>query len=154
MRTLHLILAAALLAGSTIHGADDLADKLKRALEKAKDKVGDIAQSAGRKGREWYNSARDNLRLSRTEYTTRAEKKLAELTSDVDTLKELATTMPEYFKTRVQSLQQHVAYTANEMQTLKSSESDATFRSRRTVFNKTLWTLEAAVEQAQEEAGL
>lgn len=153
MRPLNLILAASLLVGSAVR-ADDLADKLKRALDKATTKVGDLAQSAGRKGREWYGSARENLRLSRPEYTTRAEKKLGQLASDVDALKELATTMPDYFKTRVLSLQQHTAFATAELQTLKASETDAAFRSRRTVFNKTLWTLESAVEQAQEEAGL
>lgn len=155
MKTRLLPLLAVLAVSSVLH-ADDLGDQLKRALEKAKVKVGDMAVKAEQKGREWYYAAKENLRLTRPEYTKRADKKLGQLDADVQVLHEMlnAPGQRDYFKTRVTALDQHVAYAKTEYKTLVDSDSEAMFRARQAGFNKTLWTLEAAVEQAQEEAGL
>jgi hypothetical protein len=156
MKTSLLVLFAALIAGSLVHAEDKLADQLRRAFDKAKVEAKDLAEKANQKGREWYHAAKENLRLSRPEYTKRAEKELGQLEADVLVLREMANApgQRDYFKTRVAALDQHVLYAKNEMKTLQESDSDAVFRARQSVFNKTLWTLEAAVEQAQEEAGL
>jgi len=155
MKTRLATCLAVLAVGSFAH-ADDLSDQLKRALEKAKVKVGDMAVKAEQKGREWYYAAKENLRLARPEYTKRAEKKVEQLDANVLVLHEMLNSpgQRDYFKTRVAALDQHVAYAKTEFDNLKSSESEAIFRARQSGFNKTLWTLEAAVEQAQEEAGL
>ena len=60
----------------------------------------------------------------------------------------------DYFKTRVSALEQHYAFAVKEQETLTAITDDAQFRARQKSFDKTLWTLEAAVAQAQEEAGL
>ena len=155
MKTPLLTLLAVLLVGSFVQ-AEDLGDQLKRALEKAKVKVGDMAVKAEQKGREWYYAAKENLRLTRPEYTKRASKKLEQLDADVQVLHEMlnAPGQRDYFKTRVAALDQHVEYAKAEFKNLDASDSEAIFRARQSGFNKTLWTLEAAVEQAQEEAGL
>lgn len=155
MKTRLLTLLAVLAVGSVVQ-ADDLSDQLKRALEKAKVKVGDLAVKAEQKGREWYYQAKENLRLSRPEYTKRAQKKLEQLDANVLVLHEMLNSpgQRDYFKTRVTALDQHVAYAKTEYLNLEAAETEAVFRARQSGFNKTLWTLEAAVEQAQEEAGL
>ncbi len=156
MKTSLLILLAALLAGSFVQAEETLADQLRRALDKAKVDVKDFAEKANQKGREWYRQAKENLRLSRGEYTKRAEKKLAQLEADTLVLHEMANApgQRDYFKTRIAALDQHVAYAKTELKSLQESDSEPVFRARQSTFNKTLWTLEAAVEQAQEEAGL
>jgi hypothetical protein len=156
MKTRLLTLLTVLAVGSAAYAEDNLADQLKRALEKAKVKVGDMAVKAEQKGREWYHQAKENLRLSRPEYSKRAEKKLEQLEADILVLKEMlnAPGQREYFKTRVTALEQHAAFAKTEYTTLQESNSEAIFRARQSGFNKTVWTLEAAVEQAQEEAGL
>lgn len=155
MKTRLLSLLAVFAAGSLVQ-ADDLGDQLKRALEKAKVKVSEAAVKAEQKGREWYYAAKENLRLTRPEYTKRAVKKLEQLDANVLVLKEMlnAPGQREYFKTRVAALDQHVAYAKDEFKNLEAADTEAIFRARQSGFNKTLWTLEAAVEQAQEEAGL
>jgi hypothetical protein len=157
MKTTAITLITALLMSCLVQAEDNnLADQLRKALEKAKDKLGEAAEKAGQKGREWYHQAKDILRLSRPEYTKRAEKKIEEFDAQVAVLKELSSApgQREYFKTRVVSLQQHLAFAKSEFQTLTLSDTEAMFRARQSTFNKTLWTLEAAIEQAQEEAGL
>lgn len=155
MKTRLLSLLAVLAVGSVVQ-ADDLSDQLKRALEKAKVKVGDMAVKAEQKGREWYYAAKENLRLTRPEYTKRAAKMVEQLDANVMVLKETLNSpgQRDYFKTRVAALEQHVAYAKEEFKSLEAAETEAIFRARQAGFNKTVWTLEAAVEQAQEEAGL
>ena len=146
------------LAQSSFLHADDsnLADQLKRAFDKAKVKLGEAADKAGNKGHQWYHQAKENLKLSRSEYTKRAGKKLGELEDEVAVLKEMsaAPNQRDYFRTRVSALEQHAAYAKTEFKGLEAADTDAMFRARQSIFNKTVWTLEAAVEQAQEEAGL
>lgn len=156
MKTWALSLIAVLVAGTCAHAEDNLADQLKRALDKAKVKLNEAADKAGEKGREWYRQAKDNLKLSRPEYLKRAEKKLSESEAQVAVLKEMSNSpgQRDYFKTRVSALEQHAAFAKSEYASLAAADSEAMFRARQSIFNKTVWTLEAAIEQAQEEAGL
>jgi len=157
MKTFLFSLIAVLALSSSLHAEDgNLADQLRRALDKAKVKLGDVAEKAGEKGRQWYHQAKENLKLSRPEYSKRAEKKLADIDAQVAVLKEIASGagQRDYFKTRVTAIDQHMAYAKNEFITLQAADTEPMFRARQSIFNKTLWTLEAAVEQAQEEAGL
>ncbi len=156
MKTWALSLIAVLVAGTYAHAEDNLADQLKRALDKAKVKLNEAADKAGEKGREWYRQAKDNLKLSRPEYLKRAEKELAESEAQIAVLKEMSNApgQREYFKTRVTALEQHAAFAKTEYASLQGAESEPVFRARQSIFNKTVWTLEAAIEQAQEEAGL
>lgn len=156
MKTAVSTLIAALALGTLVHAEDNLADQLKRALDKAKVKLNEAAEKAGDKGRQWYHKAKENLKLSRPEYTKRADEKLKDSEAQIAVLREMANApgQRDYFKTRVIALEQHLAFAKTEFLNLQAAENDAMFRARQTTFNKTVWTLEAAIEQAQEEAGL
>ncbi|MDB6139119.1 MAG: hypothetical protein JWO94_2191, partial [Verrucomicrobiaceae bacterium] len=81
---------------------------------------------------------------------------LARYTAEIAVLKEQSTGpgQRDYFKLRVQALEQHAAFATAELDRLRLSESEEVFRARQTSFDRTLWTLEAALGQAQEEAGM
>lgn len=145
-----------LVLGGFSHAEDNLGDQLRRALEKAKGKIGEVAEKAGDKGRQWYRQAKENLKLSKPEYLKRAGAKLKDLDERVAVLHEMSSApgQREYFKTRVIALEQHVVFAKGEIQALEASETEAAFRAKQSHFNKTVWTLEAAVEQAEEEAGV
>ncbi|MFO1483309.1 MAG: hypothetical protein U1F71_08055 [Verrucomicrobiaceae bacterium] len=132
--------------------ADDLNEQLRRAAEKLKNEIAKVKDQAEVKGREWYKQAKEHLTTSREEYLKKAGDALTRWKADIDVLKEQGGR--DYFKTRVLALEQHHAYAVKEMETLNAITDEAQFRARQKSFDKTLWTLEAAVEQAQEEAGL
>jgi len=132
--------------------AEDLGEQLRRAAEKFKQELTKVKDQAGVKGRAWYQQAKDHLSTSREEYLKKAGDALTRWKADIDVLKEQGGR--DYFKTRVLALEQHHAYAMKEMETLTALTEDAPFRARQKSFDRTLWTLEAAVEQAQEEAGL
>jgi vacuolar-type H+-ATPase subunit H len=156
MKLVVTTLTAVLALGSILHAEDNLADQLKRALDKAKVKIGEAAEKAGDKGREWYRKAKENLKLSRPEYLKRADQKLKDSEAQIAVLREMSNApgQRDYFKTRVVALEQHLVFAKTEFLNLESAEGEAMFRARQSIFNKTVWTLEAAIEQAQEEAGL
>lgn len=132
--------------------ADDLNEQLRRAAEKLKNEIAKVKDQAEVKGREWYKQAKEHLTTSREEYLKKAGDALTRWKADIDVLKEQGGR--DYFKTRVLALEQHHDYAVKEMETLNAITDEAQFRARQKSFDKTLWTLEAAVEQAQEEAGL
>lgn len=157
MKTFTLTLVALALAGTcALHSEDTVGDRVRRILDKTKDKAVEIAGKVENKGRSWFNAAKENLRLSRPEYTDRAASTLARFSAQIQVLKELSggPGQRDYFRTRVQALEQHAEFARTEFETLKTSESEEVFRARQKSFDRTLWTLEAAVETAQEEAGL
>ena len=135
-----------------LHAEDSLNDQLRRAAEKLKNEFAKVKEQSEVKGREWYKKAKDHLTTSREEYIQQAGTALNRWKADIDVLKEQ--TGREYFKTRVTALEQHHAFAVKELETLASITEEAQFRARQKSFDKTLWTLEAAVEQAQEEAGI
>lgn len=132
--------------------AEDLGEQLRRAAEKLKQELTKAKDQAGVKGRGWYQQAKDHLSTSREEYLKKAGDALTRWKADIDVLKEQGGR--DYFKTRVMALEQHHAYAMKEMETLTALSEEAPFRARQKSFDRTLWTLEAAVEQAQEEAGI
>lgn len=136
----------------SLHAEDSLNDQLRRAAEKLKNEFSKVKEQGEVKGREWFKKAKDHLTTSREEYLTQASTALTRWKADIDVLKDQGGR--DYFKTRVSALEQHHAFAVNELQTLTAITDEAQFRARQKSFDKTLWTLEAAVEQAQEEAGL
>ncbi|WP_395749334.1 hypothetical protein [Prosthecobacter sp.] len=132
--------------------ADDSLEQLRRAAEKLKNEFAKVKEQGEVKGREWYKKAKDRLTVSREEYLKQSGAALTRWKADIDVLKEQMGR--EYFKTRVTALEQHHAFAVKEMETLSTITDEAQFRARQKSFDKTLWTLEAAIEQAQEEAGL
>ncbi|OYW31472.1 MAG: hypothetical protein B7Z47_01000 [Chthoniobacter sp. 12-60-6] len=136
----------------SLRAEDSLNDQLRRAAEKLKNEFAKVKDQGEVKGREWYKKAKDHLTTSREEYLQQSSTALIRWKADIDVLKEQVGR--EYFKTRVLALDQHHAFALKELETLNAVTDETQFRARQKSFDKTLWTLEAAVEQAQEEAGL
>jgi hypothetical protein len=136
----------------SLRAEDSLNDQLRRAAEKLKNEFSKVKEQSEVKGREWYKKAKDHLTTSREEYLKQAGTALTRWRADIDVLKDQGGR--DYFKTRVTALEQHHAFAVTELETLTAINDEAQFRARQKSFDKTLWTLEAAVEQAQEEAGL
>ncbi len=136
----------------SLRAEDSLNDQLRRAAEKLKNEFSKVKEQGEVKGREWYKKAKEHLTTSREEYLKQAGVALTRWKADIDVLKDQGGR--DYFKTRVTALDQHHAFAVKELETLTAITDDAQFRARQKSFDKTLWTLEAAVEQAQDEAGL
>ncbi len=154
MKTVVLTTLAVLTLSASLHAEPTIGDRVRRALDKAADKVGEVADKVESKSRTWYAETKENLRLSRSEYTPRADRALMRFDAEIAVLQELAINQPPYFKTRVLALQQHATFARAEFETLRISESEDVFRARQKSFEHTLWTLEAAIGGAQEELGL
>ena len=156
MKTRTLAFLTMLAFCTPLKAEDTIADKVRRALDKTADKVTEIADKVKIESRQWYGAAKENLRLTRSDYTERATKTLTRFNAEITVLKEQSSgpSQRDYFKTRVQALDQHATYAATELERLRASESEEVFRARQASFDRTLWTLEAALGQAQEEAGL
>lgn len=156
MKTPATLLFAALIVTLPSLAEDSLGDKMRRAFEKTKQKMSQIADTVETKSRSWYKQAKENLRLSRPDYLARADRTLNRYTAEIGALKEFSAGpgQRDYFRTRVAALEQHAAFARQELETLRASESDEVFHARQSPFDRTLWTLEAALAQAQEEAGL
>ncbi|MDI1311066.1 hypothetical protein [Prosthecobacter sp.] len=150
-KTLLTCLALSLCLHS-LRAEDSLNDQLRRAAEKLKNEFSKVKEQSEVKGREWYKKAKDNVTTSREEYLQQAGAALTGWKADIDVLKDQGGR--DYFKTRIVALDQHHAFAVKELETLTLINDEAQFRARQKSFDKTLWTLEAAVEQAQEEAGL
>lgn len=155
-KTLLICLAAALSLSPV--PAEDLEQQLRRAAEKLKNEISKVREQAGvkeqggTKGREWSGRAGENPDMGREEYLKKSGDALSRWQADIAVLKEQGGR--DYFKTRVKALEEHHAWAVKERETLDGITDEAQFRARQKSFGKTLWTLEAAVEQAQEEAGL
>lgn len=151
MKNSTLICLAVCLCLSSLR-ADDLGEQLRRAAEKFKNEISKVKDQTEVKGREWYKQAGEHPAMGREAYLKKAGDALTRWKADIDVLKEQGGR--DYFKTRVQALEEHHAYAMKEMGALAVITDEAQFRARQKSFDKTLWTLEAAVGQAQEEVGL
>lgn len=140
------------LCAFTLCAEDSLNEQLRRAAEKLKNEFSKVKEQGEVKGREWYKKAKDHLTTSREEYLKKAGDALSRWKADIEVLKEQGGR--DYFQTRVAALEQHHTFASKELETLTGVTEEAQFRARQKSFDKTLWTLEAAIEQAQEEAGL
>lgn len=140
------------LCAHSLRAEDSLNDQLRRAAEKLKNEFSKVKEQGEVKGREWFKKAKEHLTTSREEYLKQSADVLNRWKADIDVLKDQGGR--DYFKTRVTALEQHHAFAVNELEALTAMTDEAQFRARQKSFDKTLWTLEAAVEQAQEEAGL
>ena len=135
--------------------ASELGDRLRRAFGKAADKVGDVATKVEIKSRSWYSQARERLRVPREDYVKRSDKQLDKMAAQIRALKDLlGPNAREYFKTRVLALQQHLAFADDEFAALQLSPTEEQFRARQKGFDNTVDSLESAIFQAQDEAGL
>jgi hypothetical protein len=156
MKTPALFLLAVLSLSVFSQAEDSIGDRLRHALDKTKEKVAQIGDAVQSKSRTWYKQAAENLHLTSADYVARADKTLARFNAEIAALQEIAAGpgQRDYFKTRVLSLQQHATFAKGELETLRGSETEELFRARQKSFDRTMWTLENAVGDAQEEAGL
>ncbi len=151
MKTALLSTLALCLCLASTQAEDSFTEQLRRAAEKLKNEVSKVKEQTEVKGREWYKKAKERLATSHEEYVKNASEALNRWKADIDVLKEQ--TGRDYFKTRIQALVEHHTFAMQELAVLNSLADEASFRARQKTFDKTLWTLESAVEQAQEEAG-
>ncbi len=137
---------------ASVQAEDSLNEQLRRAAEKLRGEFSKVKEQTEVKGREWYQKSKEHLTTNREEYLKKAGDALTRWKAHIDVLKEQGGR--DYFKTRVKALEEHHTFALKEMETLNGTTEEAQFRARQKSFDKTLWTLEAAVEQAQEETGL
>jgi hypothetical protein len=159
MKTAATLLLTAFCLSASLPAQDSspsLGDRLKRAVDRTKDALAGVADKVQSKSRTWYNNAKSHLTMSQYDYYDRAGSAIARMDAEVAVLQELASGPGEreYFKTRILALQQHLKFAHEEFDKLKTSETEEMFRARQKGFEHTLGALEAAVGQAQEEAGL
>jgi|APTNR8051073442_1049403.scaffolds.fasta_scaffold08226_2 hypothetical protein len=155
MKTILLLLTMLSLVPASLHAEESLAEKLRRAAEKAAEKAGVALDKVETKGRQWWNDAKESLKMKRPDYEKKANEALTTYAAEIKVLKESTSGVAgrDYFKTRLVALDQHLAFAQNEFQTLKETPSEAEFRARQRKFDRTMWSLDGAVGQALEEAG-
>ena len=158
MKTIPLFLLVVVLFSSinSIAEAQTFMDKVRRAFDSTKQTVGEAARGAGSASKAWLEKAKENLRLSRPEYTSRANTRLLNAASGIQRVRigPSGVVDRKYYKTRLVALDQHLEYARAEFAFLQSSPTEQVFRERQRDFDFTLWSLEEAVSFAETEAGL
>ncbi len=154
------LLFALLVACSTLHmhaqeegkksdKTKDLIDKLVGEAKKAADKAKD-------EGKDLWGKSKDLLKLSREEYTTKVGFTLKTMGAEIQALGETDAPVSsrDYFKTRVDSLKQHLSYCQREFDRLKEQPDEDAFRAKQKKFDRTLGWLGEHLAITKEEAGL
>ncbi len=129
--------------------AKDLLDKLVNEAKKATDKAKDD-------GKDLWNKSKDLLKLSREEYTSKVEFAMKTMGAEIQALGETDAPVSsrDYFKTRVDSLKQHLAYCQRDFDRLKALPDEEAFRAKQKNFDRTLGWLSEHLSITKEEAGL
>lgn len=133
-------------------------DKTKEMLDKL---VGEAKKAAGKyqeseKGNTLWTRSKETLALPQAEYLKRAESAIKTMDTEIKALAEAegAVSARDYFKTRIESLKQQLAYCRQDGEKLKSSESEEAFRVKQKKFDRVLGFLAESIQLAKEEAGL
>ena len=151
------------LSFATVHAEDkplkldkNTMDKAKDLLDKVVNEAKDAAVKTKETGKELWARTKETLSLSREEYLKKASSGLKSMDSEIQVLVESgsAVTSRDYFKTRIQALQQHLDYCRRDLERLQASESEEAFRVKQKGFDRGLGFLGDNIELAQEEAGL
>lgn len=132
------------------------ADKAKAVLEKLVAEAKEAASKGERKGRELWQRTKETLALSREDYAKKVLSGLATMEAEIQVLEESgsAVTTRDYFKTRIESLKQHLDYCKRDFARLQEAPSEEAFRVKQRGFDRGLGFLGENIESAQEEAGL
>lgn len=156
MKSTALLLSVVLLIGVAAPAQTTFMDKVRRAFDSTKDKLGDAATNAGKASKEWLVKAKENLRLSRPEYTRRAEQRVIDASVATQKIKtgNSGVVKRKYYVARLDALEQHVAYARLELDFIKAALTEEEFRERQRGFDFTLWSLEEAVALSEAEADL
>lgn len=131
-------------------------DKAKQMLDKLVGEVKEAAKESGEKGKDLWERTKENFSLSREEYLKKVNSALATMDAEIQALVEsgAAVTSRDYFKTRIESLKQHLDYCKRDLTRLQEAPSDEAFRVKQRGFDRGLDFLGENIELAQEEAGL
>jgi hypothetical protein len=131
------------------HQAAEAADTIKRDSK-------DAAEATVKAVREAWRSTKAYLSEDPNEYRDGAMKKLAGFTGEIarlnaDSRKESMADRT-YFLTRVKALQEHLEYARAELAKLPVNKEQKDYAFARRHFDRTLETLEDAIDQARSEA--
>ncbi len=134
----------------------DTADKAKNMLNKIVGEVKEAANKSDKKGRELWARTKETLGLTREDYVKKAVSAIATMEAEIQVLEESGTavTTRDYFKTRIESLKQHLDYCKRDLARLQESPTEEAFRVKQRGFDRGLGFLADNIESAQEEAGL
>ncbi len=138
--------------GLNSDNAKDILDKLMGEAKKAAGKM----QEGGDKGNPLWPHSKETLALSKTDYLKRAESGLKTMSAEIQALGEAenAVNSRPYFKTRIESLKQHLEYCRQDMDKLKTAEADEVFRVKQKKFDRVMTFLGDNISLAKQEAGL
>ena len=133
----------------TADKARDMVDKL----------LGEVQKAAGKvetKSKELWAHTKESMQLSKEEYLKRATSGLATMDAEVQVLAESGSgvTTRDYFKMRIESLKLHVQYLRRDLERLKDTPNEETFRVKQKGFDRTMGFLGDSIGIAKEEAGL
>ncbi len=152
--------AAVLCLSATLFGEDKSnSDKTKEMLDKllgeAKKAAGKM-QEGGDKGNALWSHSKETLGLPKADYIKRAESGLKTMSAEIQALGETESTVNSraYFKTRIESLKQHLDYCRLDLEKLATTEPEETFRVKQKKFDRTLVFLGDNIALAKQEAGL
>ncbi len=158
MKTLPRLVCSSLFALSVLaHSARaEDSSKARDLLDKLVDKASQAASKVETKSKGLWQRTKENFKTSREDYTKRASSALITMDAEIQALLEsgASVTSRDYFKTRIESLKQHLDYTKREMDRLKEQPSEEAFRVKQKSFDRTLGALGDAIDLAKEEAGL
>ena len=132
-------------------------DKAKGALEQLMGKAKDAVEKSDDKGgRELWARSKDSLTMPREAYVKKADSAIKTMEAELAALAESGSTLVsrEYFKTRMESLKQHVEYCRRDLERLQGAETDEAFRVKQRAFDRGLGFLGDHIELTLEEAGL
>lgn len=131
-------------------------DKAKDLLEKVVGEVKNAANKTKDTSKELWARTKESLALSREDYLKKATSGIKTMEAEIAVLSESGSAVlsRDYYKTRIESLKQHLEYCKRDLERLQASESEEAFRVKQKGFDRGLGFLGDNIELAQEEAGL
>ncbi|HSJ00817.1 MAG: hypothetical protein ACAI34_03685 [Verrucomicrobium sp.] len=132
------------------------ADKAKAMLDKVVGEVSKAANKTEPKGKELWERTKDNLRLSKDEYIKKAQSGIATMEAEIEVLSESGAGVlsRDYFKMRIESYKLQIDYCKRDLERLKETPSEETFRVKQRGFDRGLGALGDNISLAKDEAGL
>ena len=130
----------------------DMLDKLVGEAKKAAGKL----QEGGDKGNALWSHSKETLALPKADYIKRAESGLKTMSAEIQALGEAESSVNSraYFKTRMEANRQNLEYCLQDLDKLKTVESEEAFRVKQKKFDRTLVFLGDNISLAKQEAGL
>ncbi len=135
--------------------SDKTKDMLDKLIIEAKKTAGKL-QEGGDKGGTLWSRSKETLALSKDDYLKRTDSAMKTMDAEIKALTEAegAVIARDYFKSHLQSLNQHLIYCRQDQEKLKSTEGEEAFRVKQKKFDRTLGFLAENIQLAKEEAGL